>query len=186
MSEHNITLADLEGLGLVEFDPAEYITSDEAAAAYITQALETNDAAVFAAAIGDVARARGMAEIARASGLAREGLYKALRPNSQPRMETMTRVLSALNVRLKAEVIPVAERVLDAANVLAVEVALANPARKAQAKLAMGRIVRASARPATEQAAKSVAKPAAKAPVKPAAKPAAKKPAAAQSRHSHA
>lgn len=60
MAEHNITLADLEGLGLEDFDPAEYITSDEAAAAYLTEALATNDAAIFASAVGDVARARGM------------------------------------------------------------------------------------------------------------------------------
>ena len=105
MTEHNITLSDLEGLDLEDFDPAEYITSDEAAAAYITQALATNDAAIFAAAIGDIARARGMSEIAKAAGLGRESLYKALRPNSQPRMETMTRVLGALGVRLVAEVI---------------------------------------------------------------------------------
>lgn len=181
MSEHNITLADLEGLELVEFDPAEYITSDEAAAAYITQALETNDAAVFAAAIGDVARARGMAEIARASGLAREGLYKALRPNSQPRMETLTRVLGALNVRLKAEVIPEAERLSARAAGLAAEVVLPKPARKPAVKLAMGRIVQAQAR-ALEQKetsqAKPAAKPAAKVPAKSAAKPALKKPAA--------
>jgi probable addiction module antidote protein len=135
MSEHNITLADLEGFGLVEFDPAEYITSDEAAAAYITQALETNDAAVFAAAIGDVARARGMAQIARASGLAREGLYKALRPNSQPRMETMTRVLGAMNVRLKAEVIPAAQRALERARSAELKEKVdAKPAAKVQAK----------------------------------------------------
>ena len=105
MNEHNITLSDLEALDLEDFDPAEYITSDEAAAAYITQALETNDAAIFAAAIGDIARARGMSEIAKAAGLGRESLYKALRPNSQPRMETMTRVLGALGVRLVAEVV---------------------------------------------------------------------------------
>ena len=105
MTKHNITLSDLEGLDLEDFDPAEYITSDEAAAAYITQALATNDAAIFAAAIGDIARARGMSEIAKAAGLGRESLYKALRPNSQPRMETMTRVLGALGVRLVAEVI---------------------------------------------------------------------------------
>ena len=54
MTEHNITLSDLEGLDLEDFDPAEYITSDEAAAAYITQALATNDAAIFAAAVGDI------------------------------------------------------------------------------------------------------------------------------------
>ena len=105
MTEHNITLSDLEGLDLEDFDPAEYITSDEAAAAYITQALATNDAAIFAAAIGDIARARGMSEIAKAAGLGRESLYKALRQNSQPRMETMTRVLGALGVRLVAEVV---------------------------------------------------------------------------------
>lgn len=67
MTEHNITLSDLEELDLEDFDPAEYITSDEAAAAYITQALATNDAAIFAAAIGDIARARGMSDIAKAA-----------------------------------------------------------------------------------------------------------------------
>lgn len=105
MTEHNITLSDLEGLDLEDFDPAEYVTSDEAAAAYITQALETSDAAIFAAAIGDIARARGMTEIAKAAGLGQESLYKTLRPNSQPRMETMTGVLGALGVRLVTEVI---------------------------------------------------------------------------------
>ncbi|WP_409027106.1 addiction module antidote protein [Janthinobacterium sp. SUN098] len=105
MTEHNITLSDLEGLDLEDFDPAEDIISDEAAAVYITQALASNDAAIFAAAIGDMARARGMTEIAKAAGLGRESLYKALRPNSQPRMETMTRVLGALGVRLVAEVV---------------------------------------------------------------------------------
>lgn len=99
MTEHNITLSDLEKLDLEDFDPAEYITSDEAAATYITQALATNDAAIFAAAIGDIARARGMSDIAKAAGLGRESLYKALRPNSQPRMETMTRVLGVSKKR---------------------------------------------------------------------------------------
>lgn len=110
MTEHNITLSDLEKLDLEDFDPAEYITSDEAAATYITQALATNDAAIFAAAIGDIARARGMSDIAKAAGLGRESLYKALRPNSQPRMETMTRVLGALGVRLVAEVVGTGKR----------------------------------------------------------------------------
>ena len=105
-NKYGIKLADLDGLALEEFDPADYIASDEAAAAYITEALQTNDAAIFAAAVGDVARARGMSDIAKKSGLAREGLYKALRPDSQPRMETMTRVLQAMNVRLVAQVIP--------------------------------------------------------------------------------
>lgn len=106
MPIENITPADLEGLGLEEFDPAEYISSNEAAAAYLTEALASNNAAVFASAVGDVARSRGMTEIAKLSGLAREGLYKVLRPNSQPRMETLTRVLAALDLRLVAEAIP--------------------------------------------------------------------------------
>lgn len=105
-TKHGIKLTDLAGLALEDFDPAEYIASDEAAAVYLTEALQANDAAMFAAAVGDVARARGMSEIAKKSGLAREGLYKALRPDSQPRMETMTRVLQAMNVRLVAQVIP--------------------------------------------------------------------------------
>ena len=54
-------------------------------------------------ALGVIARARGMTEVARASGLTREALYKALRPNSQPRFETIARVCSALGVRLVRE-----------------------------------------------------------------------------------
>jgi len=100
MSEHNFNLAELNGLGLEDFDPAEYITSDEAAAVYINEALLTNDAALLASAIGDVARARGMTEIAKKAGIAREALYKALRENSQPRMETIARVLGAMNLQL--------------------------------------------------------------------------------------
>lgn len=100
MSEHNFTLAGLNGLGLEDFDPAEYITNDEAAAVYINEALLTNDAALLASAIGDVARARGMTEIAKKAGIAREALYKALRENSQPRMETIARVLGAMKLQL--------------------------------------------------------------------------------------
>lgn len=103
MSDHNITKADLDGLGLEVFDPAQYIGSDEAAAAYINEALAANDAALLASAIGDVARARGMTEIAKSAGITREALYKALRLNSQPRMETIARVLGALKLRLVVE-----------------------------------------------------------------------------------
>jgi len=99
MSAHKITLADLDGLDLEDFDPAEYITSDVAAAAYINEALSTNDAALLASAIGDVARARGMSDIAKKAGITREALYKALRENSQPRMETIARVLGAMKLR---------------------------------------------------------------------------------------
>ncbi|HRD92857.1 MAG TPA: putative addiction module antidote protein, partial [Accumulibacter sp.] len=57
----------------------------------------------LAAALGDIARARGMSEIAKASGITREALYKALRPGAQPRFDTIARVCSALGVRLVAQ-----------------------------------------------------------------------------------
>ena len=90
---------------LPEFDAAPYLESDEAVAAYLTDILEANDAALLASALGDIARARGMTEIAKAAGITREALYKALRPDSTPRFETVSRVCSALGVRLVAQAI---------------------------------------------------------------------------------
>ena len=69
--------------------------------------LEANDPALLAAALGDIARARGMSEIAKASGLTREALYKALRPNAKPRYDTIAKVCGALGVRLVAQAINV-------------------------------------------------------------------------------
>ena len=88
---------------LSEFDAAEFLNSDEDVAAYLTTILEENDAALLAAAIGDIARARGMTQVAKDSGIAREALYKALRPGSEPRFETISRVCAALGVRLVAQ-----------------------------------------------------------------------------------
>jgi len=90
---------------LPEFDAAEYLDSEEAVAAYLTDILEANDPALLAAALGDIARARGMSEIAKAAGLTREALYKALRPNAQPRFDTISRVCTALGVRLVAQAV---------------------------------------------------------------------------------
>jgi len=87
------------------FDPAEYLDSDEAVAEYLTAVLEENQPELLAAALGDVARARGMSDIARSSGLAREALYKALRPGAQPRFDTVARVCAALGVKLVAEAV---------------------------------------------------------------------------------
>lgn len=89
---------------LPEFDAARYLDSEEAIAAYLTDILSANDPALLAAALADIARARGMSEIAKASGLSREALYKALRPDSQPRFDTISRVCAALGVRLTAQV----------------------------------------------------------------------------------
>ena len=88
---------------LPEFDAAEYLNSEADVAAYLTTVLEENDPALLAAAIGDIARARGMSQVAKESGIAREALYKALRPGSEPRFETISRVCTALGVRLVAQ-----------------------------------------------------------------------------------
>jgi probable addiction module antidote protein len=88
---------------LAEFDAAPFLNSEEAIAAYLTDILAANDAGLLAAALGDIARARGMSEIAQAAGITREALYKALRPGSAPRFDTVNRVCAALGVRLVAQ-----------------------------------------------------------------------------------
>lgn len=88
---------------LPEFDAARYLGSEKAIAAYLTDILDANDAALLAAALGDIARAHGMAEIAKTAGITREALYKALRPDSAPRFDTVSRVCAALGVRLVAQ-----------------------------------------------------------------------------------
>lgn len=90
---------------LPEFDAAPYLDSEAAIAAYLTDILETNDAALLASALGDIARARGMSEIAKLAGITREALYKALRPGSAPRFDTVNRVCAALGVRLVAQAV---------------------------------------------------------------------------------
>ena len=91
---------------LPEFDPAKYLDNEESTAVYLTGILEANDADLLASALGDIARARGMTEIAKAAGITREALYRALRPDSAPRFDTISRVCNALGVRLVAEAIP--------------------------------------------------------------------------------
>lgn len=81
------------------FDAAPYLNSKEAIAAYLTDILESGDAEILAAALGDVARALGMAEIARATGITHEALCKALRPGSEPHPETVLRVCVVLGMR---------------------------------------------------------------------------------------
>jgi probable addiction module antidote protein len=85
---------------VTEFDASEYLDSDEAIAEYLRVVIEDGDPDLLLAAIGDVARARGMAEIARSAGLGRESLYKALAPGAKPRFDTIFRVLRALGIQL--------------------------------------------------------------------------------------
>ena len=93
-----IKIADLP-----EFDMAEHLPDEQAIAEYLTVVLEEEDPAALADALGTIARARGMSDIARASGITREALYKALRPNASPRFETISKVCAALGVRLVAQ-----------------------------------------------------------------------------------
>lgn len=84
------------------FDPAVYLETDEALAAYLTEALETGDAAFIADALGIAARARGMSQVAKDAGLSRENLYRALSPDGNPEFATVVRVLQALHLKLAA------------------------------------------------------------------------------------
>lgn len=87
---------------LPDFDITEHLDSEQAISEYLTLILEENNPALLAVALGDIAKARGMMEIAKSSGITREALYKALRPNSQPRFETISKVCNALGVKLCA------------------------------------------------------------------------------------
>jgi probable addiction module antidote protein len=93
-----IKIADLP-----DFDPAEYLKDEEDMAAYLNVILEEGDSALLAAALGDIAKARGMTQLAKDTGLTREALYKALRPDAKPRFDTIFKVCQALGVRLHAE-----------------------------------------------------------------------------------
>jgi probable addiction module antidote protein len=95
----------IKAVDLPQFDAARYLGSETSVAAYLTDILDANDAALLAAALGDIARARGMTEIARKAGITREALYKALRPDSAPRFDTVSRVCAALGVRLVAQAV---------------------------------------------------------------------------------
>lgn len=84
------------------FDAADYLEDEETISYYITAALEDPNPDVFLSAVRDVARARGMAQLAKDAGLGRESLYKALSPGAKPRYDTMLKLLHALGVKLQA------------------------------------------------------------------------------------
>jgi probable addiction module antidote protein len=83
------------------WDPGEHLHSEEAILEYLEAAFEDGDPAVVTAALGDVARAKGMSRIARKAGLGRESLYKALSPDGNPEFATILRVLRALGLELQ-------------------------------------------------------------------------------------
>ena len=85
---------------ITDFDASAFLDNDEIVAEYLTAALEEENPEVFLAAIGQVAKARGMTVIANEAGLGRESLYKALTPGAKPRYETVFKVLQSLGVKL--------------------------------------------------------------------------------------
>ncbi|HEX2829364.1 MAG TPA: addiction module antidote protein [Burkholderiales bacterium] len=87
-------------LKVTEFDASAYLDNDEVIAEYLSAALEDENPDVFLAALGHVAKAKGMAAIAEKSGLGRESLYKALAPGAKPRYDTVLKVLHSLGVKV--------------------------------------------------------------------------------------
>ena len=85
------------------WDAAKYLDSEEDMALYLEAALEDGDAALVATTLGDIARAKGMTEIARKTGLGRESLYKALSPEGNPEFATILKVVRSLGLSLHAK-----------------------------------------------------------------------------------
>lgn len=90
------------------WEPAEHLKNEEDMVAYLEAALEEGDPTLVAAVLGDIARAKGMTEVAREAGLGRESLYKALSPAGNPEFGTILKVLAALGLQLHAT--PVGEK----------------------------------------------------------------------------
>ena len=90
-----------------QYDTAEYLKTDEDMAQYLEACFEEagDDAAFIAKALGNIARARGMTQLARDTGLAREGLYKALSENGNPEFATVMKVIKALGLKLHVEAV---------------------------------------------------------------------------------
>jgi len=85
---------------MTKFDVSDYLTDEETIAEYLNAVIAEGDKGLLLSAIGDIAKARGMKQIAEESGLGRESLYKALAPGAKPRFETVIKVLSVLGVDL--------------------------------------------------------------------------------------
>jgi probable addiction module antidote protein len=89
-------------LGITRFDVADYLNDEETIAEYLNAALEDPNPEVLLLAVSDIARARGMAQIAKDTGLGRESLYKALKEGAKPRYDTLFKVIHALGIKLQA------------------------------------------------------------------------------------
>lgn len=98
---------------LRKFDPVRYLDSDDMIEEYLLAACEGGDASHIARALGDVARARGISDLARKTGLTRQALYKALSGEGNPELATITKVADALGLQLK--IVPATKNKKDAA-----------------------------------------------------------------------
>lgn len=83
-----------------KFEVSDYLSSSEDIAAYLNAVMEENDPALLQAALGDVAKAKGMTEVAAKAGAGRESLYKSLRGEANPSFKTIVKVAEALGVRI--------------------------------------------------------------------------------------
>ena len=92
-----------EELAITPFDGAEYLDSEETISAYLAALLEEGNAKAFAAGLGDVARAKGMSQVARDAGVSRESLYRALSDEGNPEFGTILKVMRALGLKLVAQ-----------------------------------------------------------------------------------
>ena len=88
---------------ITNFDPAAYLDDDEALATYLSDAFETQDVAFISDAIGVVARAKGMKQIAQEAGVSRESLYRALSSAGNPELGTVLKVLASLTIKISAQ-----------------------------------------------------------------------------------
>jgi len=93
--EEKVTFAD--------WDPAEVIETKEDVIAHLEAALEENDTELLLSIVGDIARSRGMTQIARELGVSREGLYRSIAPSGNPSFDTVLRLLDLLGLRLRLE-----------------------------------------------------------------------------------
>jgi len=93
-------MSKISDLDLVPFDASDYLDNEKTIAEYLAAALENSDQDAFLVAVRDVAKARGIANVAAKAGLGRESLYKTLKPGARPRFDTVRRLLAALDVKL--------------------------------------------------------------------------------------
>ncbi len=98
-------------LETVPFDTAKYLTDPQDQAEIVAEAFATGDSDTIRQALNIVARARGMGRVAADAGVTREGVYKALAPDGDPKLSTVLNILGALGVKLSATLVPPAEQV---------------------------------------------------------------------------